>query len=301
MPGDVPILTPIWESTFRRRRLRTNAPCADETALRRWAKSSAPRAASGARVALERSGVMVGRRRVAAAGSPSISPRFAGRRRRATGGADRRARRSTIGRRREVTAARERNAKARHDYRQVALIAKLWRGGPRENRFERFTPEGPMALLPGNDRYGLVGTARPIGAGIARPRRFRLPRPARASFGRDGGSPASPIAARFARARFAASPRTRAALRRHAARRLHPVAGRDSMSAARRWERAQRLDQNATRSRRGMLRRIRAAAHGSDRASRHARTLRLSQRTAPASLAARVGATFAHPSAANAR
>jgi 2-octaprenyl-6-methoxyphenol hydroxylase len=50
----------------------------------------------------------------------------------------------------------------RHDYRQVALIAKVWCRDPHEGvAFERFTPDGPMALLPEHDRYGLVWTATP--------------------------------------------------------------------------------------------------------------------------------------------
>ncbi len=40
-------------------------------------------------------------------------------------------------------------ARRRHDYGQVALIAKLWPAAPHEGlAFERFTPDGPMALLP---------------------------------------------------------------------------------------------------------------------------------------------------------
>jgi 2-octaprenyl-6-methoxyphenol hydroxylase len=50
----------------------------------------------------------------------------------------------------------------RHDYGQVSLIGKLW---PREPHcgvaFERFTPEGPMALLPEGDHYGFVWTTTP--------------------------------------------------------------------------------------------------------------------------------------------
>ncbi len=53
-------------------------------------------------------------------------------------------------------------ARRRHDYRQVALVAKLWRAAPHEGTaFERFTPEGPMALLPQHDHYGLVWTVTP--------------------------------------------------------------------------------------------------------------------------------------------
>ena len=53
-------------------------------------------------------------------------------------------------------------ARQRHDYGQVALIAKVWRepehGGV---AYERFTPQGPMALLPEGDHYGLVWTMTP--------------------------------------------------------------------------------------------------------------------------------------------
>jgi len=50
-------------------------------------------------------------------------------------------------------------ARRKHDYRQVALVAKIWsteaHGGL---AFERFTDDGPMALLPEQDHYGLVWT-----------------------------------------------------------------------------------------------------------------------------------------------
>jgi 2-octaprenyl-6-methoxyphenol hydroxylase len=50
----------------------------------------------------------------------------------------------------------------RHDYRQVAVIAKLWRDVPQDGiAYERFTPDGPLALLPQGDHYGLVWTATP--------------------------------------------------------------------------------------------------------------------------------------------
>ncbi len=50
----------------------------------------------------------------------------------------------------------------RHDYRQLALVAKLWRDEPHRGiAYERFTPEGPMALLPEGDHYGLVWTTTP--------------------------------------------------------------------------------------------------------------------------------------------
>ncbi len=50
----------------------------------------------------------------------------------------------------------------RHDYRQVALVAQAWTKRPHSGiAFERFTPEGPMALLPEGDHYGMVWTAAP--------------------------------------------------------------------------------------------------------------------------------------------
>jgi 2-octaprenyl-6-methoxyphenol hydroxylase len=49
-----------------------------------------------------------------------------------------------------------------HDYGQVALIGKVWRREPGNGvAYERFTSEGPVALLPEGDHYGLVWTATP--------------------------------------------------------------------------------------------------------------------------------------------
>ncbi len=49
-----------------------------------------------------------------------------------------------------------------HDYGQTALVAKVWRtrshGGV---AYERFTPQGPIALLPEGDHFGLVWTLPP--------------------------------------------------------------------------------------------------------------------------------------------
>jgi 2-octaprenyl-6-methoxyphenol hydroxylase len=53
-------------------------------------------------------------------------------------------------------------ARRRHDYRQVALVAKVWTREPHCGvAFERFTSDGPMALLPEGEHYGLVWTAQP--------------------------------------------------------------------------------------------------------------------------------------------
>ena len=52
-----------------------------------------------------------------------------------------------------------------HDYQQHALIAHVAvSGGHRHTAYERFTPEGPVALLPRGDGYALVHVARPATA-----------------------------------------------------------------------------------------------------------------------------------------
>jgi 2-octaprenyl-6-methoxyphenol hydroxylase len=52
--------------------------------------------------------------------------------------------------------------RSRHDYGQVALIGSVWLDTPPAGiAYERFTGEGPMALLPERDHYGLVWTMRP--------------------------------------------------------------------------------------------------------------------------------------------
>lgn len=56
-------------------------------------------------------------------------------------------------------------SRRRHDYRQVALVAKVFADAPHHGRaYERFTPEGPVALLPEADHYSLVWTATPARA-----------------------------------------------------------------------------------------------------------------------------------------
>lgn len=55
--------------------------------------------------------------------------------------------------------------KFRRDYDQVALVCDVRTELPhRQQAYERFTPAGPVALLPKNDRYGLVCTATPAEA-----------------------------------------------------------------------------------------------------------------------------------------
>ncbi|HYD63399.1 MAG TPA: UbiH/UbiF/VisC/COQ6 family ubiquinone biosynthesis hydroxylase [Noviherbaspirillum sp.] len=57
----------------------------------------------------------------------------------------------------------EQDAKAvRRDYEQTAIIAHVATSAPIAHRaFERFTEEGPLALLPQDDGYALVWCARP--------------------------------------------------------------------------------------------------------------------------------------------
>ena len=53
----------------------------------------------------------------------------------------------------------------RNDYGRVAVTAKVWSGRSHDGRaFERFTPDGPMALLPEGDGYGVVWTMAPTSA-----------------------------------------------------------------------------------------------------------------------------------------
>ena len=48
------------------------------------------------------------------------------------------------------------------DYGQSAVVAAMWADREHHGRaYERFTPEGPLALLPVDERYGLVWTAAP--------------------------------------------------------------------------------------------------------------------------------------------
>ncbi|CAN5336698.1 UbiH/UbiF/VisC/COQ6 family ubiquinone biosynthesis hydroxylase [soil metagenome] len=57
----------------------------------------------------------------------------------------------------------EQTAKTRkHDYDQTAIVAHVRASAPIAHRaFERFTDEGPLALLPQDDGYALVWCARP--------------------------------------------------------------------------------------------------------------------------------------------
>jgi 2-octaprenyl-6-methoxyphenol hydroxylase len=59
-------------------------------------------------------------------------------------------------------------ARKRRDYGQVALVAKVWLERPHGGlAYERFTAQGPVALLPEADHYGLVWTHTPQSAAAA--------------------------------------------------------------------------------------------------------------------------------------
>jgi 2-octaprenyl-6-methoxyphenol hydroxylase len=123
-------------------------------------------------------------------------------------------------------------ARRRHDYGQVALIGKVW---PRESHrgvaFERFTPQGPMALLPEGDHYGLVWTTTPAQSEslLALPDADFLalladrfgPGHAHPAFERVADRRAFPLHLDYARSVVG----ERIALLGNAAQALHPVAG----------------------------------------------------------------------------
>ncbi|MGE5171026.1 MAG: FAD-dependent monooxygenase [Rudaea sp.] len=56
-------------------------------------------------------------------------------------------------------------ARKRHEYRQMAVVASVGLDRPHRGvAYERFTPEGPIALLPERDHYALVWTRSPADA-----------------------------------------------------------------------------------------------------------------------------------------
>ena len=133
------------------------------------------------------------------------------------------------------------------DYSQVALVARVWMRKPHGGvAFERFTPDGPMALLPEGDHYGLVWTTTPErGNGLV-----ELPEPEflqalRESFGSRAGDFESvrdrrtfPLILDFANRVVA----NRVALVGNAAQALHPVAGQGfNLGVRDAWELAQEL------------------------------------------------------------
>ena len=118
----------------------------------------------------------------------------------------------------------------RHDYGQVALVGEVFLDPPRHGvAYERFTPDGPVALLPERDHHGLVWTMTPAiaEAMLALPERAFLDGLARhfgtrvTGFAHAAGRRAFPLVLERARPVVTA----RAAVIGNAAQQLHPVAG----------------------------------------------------------------------------
>ena len=116
------------------------------------------------------------------------------------------------------------------DYGQSAVVSRVVASKPHRNvAFERFTPEGPLALLPHGDAYALVWTVAPTAAEelCAATERAFLERLQQA-FGQRAGTflQAGPRAAFALRLRVAKHlPIGRTLLLGNAAQALHPVAG----------------------------------------------------------------------------
>lgn len=121
-------------------------------------------------------------------------------------------------------------ARERREYGQVALLAKVTMARPHDGvAYERFTPDGPVALLPEGDHYGLVWTMPPAAAErtLALPdARFLAELAAHFGSRVDGfrgvrDRTTFPLALEFARPAATA----RCVLIGNAAQTLHPVAG----------------------------------------------------------------------------
>jgi 2-octaprenyl-6-methoxyphenol hydroxylase len=116
------------------------------------------------------------------------------------------------------------------DYRQSALVCDVISERPHQNRaFERFTPDGPLALLPTARGWSLVWTARPARAAeLAALDEPRFCAELRAAFGAAlgtftlaGARQVFPLKLKYARRPVA----PRVVLVGNAAQSLHPVAG----------------------------------------------------------------------------
>jgi len=135
----------------------------------------------------------------------------------------------------------------RHDYGQVALVGDVALDPPRPGiAYERFTPDGPVALLPQGDHHGLVWTMTPeiAEAMLALPERAFLEGLARhfgtrvTGFARARGRGAFPLVLARARPVVAA----RSAVIGNAAQQLHPVAGQGfNLGLRDAWELAQTI------------------------------------------------------------
>jgi 2-octaprenyl-6-methoxyphenol hydroxylase len=121
-------------------------------------------------------------------------------------------------------------ARRRHDYGQVAIVAKISLDRPHRGiAYERFTAEGPVALLPERDHYALVWTRKPADA----PQTMALGEPAFLTalarhfgtrvrgFAHAGERRAFPLTLEVASSTTA----ERVAVIGNAAQALHPIAG----------------------------------------------------------------------------
>ena len=142
-----------------------------------------------------------------------------------------------------VAGARRRH----HEYGQVALVGKVWMHEPHRGiAYERFTPDGPMALLPESDHYGLVWTTTQESGNalVAMPENEFLSGlrerfgPRAGEFVRVTDRRTFPLSLDFAD-RIVAE---RAVLLGNAAQALHPVAGQGfNLGVRDAWELAQEL------------------------------------------------------------
>jgi len=121
-------------------------------------------------------------------------------------------------------------ARHRHDYDQVAVVAQVACAAPHGGlALERFTSDGPVALLPEGDRYGLVWTTTPTRAEelLALPDQAFLDRlsvhvaPRAVRLQSVAQRRAFPLALEFARTTIG----PRSVVLGNAAQTLHPVAG----------------------------------------------------------------------------
>jgi 2-octaprenyl-6-methoxyphenol hydroxylase len=135
----------------------------------------------------------------------------------------------------------------RHDYGQVALVGEVVLDPPRRGvAYERFTPDGPVALLPERDHHGLVWTLTPAiaEAMLALPEPAFLDGLARhfgtrvTGFAHAAGRRAFPLVLERARPVVTAH----AAVIGNAAQQLHPVAGQGfNLGLRDAWELAQAI------------------------------------------------------------
>jgi len=138
-------------------------------------------------------------------------------------------------------------ARERRDYGQVAVVAKLWLDRPHGGvAYERFTAQGPVALLPQQDHYGLVWTQTPHDAerSLALPDAQFLAELARHFGSRVGGYTRVADRRMFPLALELAKPvvATRVAAVGNAAQALHPIAGQGfNLGLRDAWELAQVL------------------------------------------------------------